>query len=605
MKKLLILLCIALLLPVHAYPSEQDWIEQEIEGDDVPLDESYSYSREEEESPVYKYLKALREVVPKKFKGEMIFRTRQDELAGDPLNTADYWYEKFSAAMDWEKQHAETGILSLRRFGEPGVSGKTFAKYHIKKIWFKLDNAFDRETIVAGNYKAQYGQGLVFYGSVIEFTRPIVVKPKGLSPDRGTNPNAYLNGFGWTNTYGRLSCAGFVSRSWLSADLNSDGSVDENLYDLKNDYGFLDTDAGQERFRRFSEDLIGGRIGYTVADGMSVGYTGYEAWYNKTVNPSRTAEKFAHVFRGDRNTVGGVDVTFKNNEFSFLSEYAFSKTRGGDASPKEGNAWVVTPLMHIKPWKLFITVYDYDSSFFNRHAKGPSFNNADPNNQKGMLYGAVYRSKPHRLFITYRSAQTEESEWTGSAGSSSPRFPADLKEIYIEYSLRIIRSFEIGSRIWNDTRDRYIDIDPTNVSLLSQTQQERKRGRLQTTWTPSNKFRYRVRYDTRVEKIDLIGKRLSGELVFGEITYKPVKDIYISFRQTVFDSGGTFLSQYEPVWYGIHQSNSFFSQKGIRSLIVLRYTLSSHASVWTRYGRTELTSGSIREDFRLQTNIHF
>ncbi len=76
-------------------------------------------------------------------------------------------------------------------------------------------------------------------------------------------------------------------------------------------------------------------------------------------------------------------------------------------------------------------------------------------------------------------------------------------------------------------------------------------------------------------------------------------------RQTVFDSGGTYLSQYEPVWRGIYQSASFFGSKGMRSLIMVTYTWNPHGRIWMRYGRTDMSDGSISQDIRLQTGIYF
>ncbi|MFH1380502.1 MAG: hypothetical protein ABII23_09520 [bacterium] len=605
MEKIILLVSISCLFSVNVYSVEHDWIAQDAAGDDVPLNESFSYSREEEESPLVEFLKSLEEIMPKKFKGDIVFRTRQNESAGDPLKASDYWYEKFSSEIDWGKQHARMGILSLQHSGEPGLSSEAYCKYRIKKIWVKIDSLIQEDSLILGNYKAQYGQGLVMYGSIAEFSRPILVKSNGLRIDKGTNPNAYLNGMGWESRCKQISYAVFFSRAWLSADVTQEGDVDENLNDLKDDYGYLETEAGRMRWRRFYEDLAGAHLGYELTDNAHVGITGYEARYSKQVDPSCRQEKYAHVFRGDRNTLGSIDINMTHNEFSVAGEYAFSASRGNEIQSQDGNAWAFTPIMHVKPWKLFVTVYDYDPTFYNRHAKGPSFNNADPNNQQGHLYGAVYALHPQELFVTYRMGQSEQSEWSGSATSTSPRFPADLREIYVEYKLTVNKRAEIASRLWYDTRDRYIDTDPTTGSLLQQTEQERKRYRLQFTWKPEKKFRYLIRYDNRIEKIDLIGERLSGDLIFGEISYKPFKQLYISFRQTVFDSGGTYLSQYEPVWHGIYQSESFFSQNGIRSLAAIHYNPKEHLSGWIRYGRTELSDGRVRDDIRVETSILF
>lgn len=603
--KLILLGSIVLFSNIQIIYSEEDvWIEQELAGDDVPLSERYSYSREEEESPAFEFLKSLREIAPRTFSGELTFRTRQNEREHSAFDITDYWYERFIARMNWGKESAECGALALRRFGEPGVSGNSYFKYHLKKVWLKVDNLFGNNTFLLGNYRVQYGQGLVFYGSLLEFSRPIGTSWKGLRVERGTNPNAYLNGFGWQYEGDRFLCSAFVSRSWLSADLNSEGNVDENMYGLKEDYGLLETESQREKWRSFFEDLAGGHISYHVDDRVDIGLSGYEAYYSRTVNPSGTEDYYTHVLRGRRNTVGGIDWLIKKDVFSFSGEYAVSKARGEGILPQKGYAWAVTPKIVCKPWIFFLTGYDYDPAFYNRHAQGPSFNNTDPNNQKGLLYGIRYKRKPHMLFVTYRSAQTTLSEWTGSARSTSPRYPADMKEIYGEYRIFIIKTVEVVFRMWNDYRDRYLDIDSSAAAYFIQTGQERKRTRGEITWTPSKKFRYRIRYDNRIEKIPLKGEKLSGDLIFGEILYKPFDAFSIGFRETVFDSGATYLSQYEPVWYGIHQSNNFFSQEGMRTFIVLKFKMSRYL-IWIRYGRTELTDGTIRDDFRLQTDIYF
>ncbi|MBD3271300.1 MAG: hypothetical protein GF384_02030 [Elusimicrobia bacterium] len=582
------------------------WIEQEIAGDDAPLNQRFSYSGELEESFAAQLLRTYRRMKPDKLTTDIIIRSKHDDVYAGDIHEADYWYQRFVVQGTWTHKTASGGCILLRRPGEPGISFDNTFQYNCKKIWFVYEDRKSDTQVLAGNFRAQYGEGLVFYGSVNEFSRPILVSSYGLRPDRSTNPNAYLQGMGVTQRIGRVTVTGIGSKTFLSGDRTaSGGRIDENLYALKEDYGLLETTSQRERYRRFCETLTGGRITTAVIKGCSISVTGYGARYSSVIDPDRTDERYSHVFRGDRNTVGSVDSNFRRGPYRLNAEYAWSKPSGPVADVRTGTAWAVTNQLVQRPWQVFVTAYDYDPWFYNRHGKGPSFGTSVPNNQEGVYYGLIYRTAVHDLFFTYRVASSEWSEWSGSAASTSPKFPAEMKELFADYTITLPHQVDFRCRVWLDTRDRYIDMNMSDGTVFEQIEQERIRSRVHLSWMPLKKLRYQVRYEHRIEKISAIGERCAGDVVFGDIVFKPTASWSVQFRQSIFDSNNTYISQYEPVWYGVYQSYSFAFQQGLRSFVVIRGHCGPYCILWLRYGRTDLISHTVRDDARLQLSVHF
>ncbi len=495
------------------------------------------------------------------------------------------------------------GWTILQRNEEiPPFDWHNFWQDKLKKYYLKYENITKDNKIIVGNYALSYGQGLVFHTPLSELVRAIKVQPSGLREEKGTNENTYLRGFAWEKKIKNFTGTVFYSSVDLDGEKSPDGSFDEDLNQLRENYGSLETTNDLAENNKLEEKLFGARFSYQPGENTAIGITGYQSEYNPTINPDKTdnrgyqlssadGEKWKYVFRGERNKVFGFDFIQKYKILDFFGEYGYSE------SQVKGNAWIIGLITKFNKANFFTSIYDYSPEYFNRHSKGEIlYSDSVTQNQKGAIWGMKYQPKRQKIFFSYRLAKILQTLWSGYPTSRLPRYPADAWEIWFEYTYKLGKYLELYFRQWNDRRERYFAKPDTQIN------QYRERSRYQVSWQKKKNLRFRIRYETKNEEYPDLNQKDYGELYFFDLLTHPGLDLNLNVRLIFFDAKEVYLSETEPSWNDVYLSELLPKKKGERFYFLLEKKFAKNVSFWLKFEET--FTDSRKQEVKVQFDFY-
>lgn len=243
----------------------------------------------------------------------------QRYLGGPSAHSLRYGFtsgETLQAGISLEKDAGEPFLKSM----SGRAKGYDFYSFHVLFHGEKV-----LKTGVAGDYKASFGQGLVFNQGFLPSRSAAVTRTEqrsnGLRRHFSLNESDFLRGAGATLVFGKTETSVFYSYRKL------DGTVEENeIRSFKTD-GLHRTERDMERRRNIPMHTAGGNVRY-VSPNFCIGATAvYYSFAGQTVNPlSKPYNVFA--FRGNHAINGGVDYLLKVNKLTWYGETAFSGGNG-------------------------------------------------------------------------------------------------------------------------------------------------------------------------------------------------------------------------------------------------------------------------------------
>ena len=477
------------------------------------------------------------------------------------------------------------GFVLRKGRNEPDISFDTIKKYYLIKYYLKIENIFF-DKMILGAYKLQYGQGLLFYYPFSEMVRPVKIKARGIKEDTGTNPNAYFKGFAGEKTCGDFYFSLFYSNKFLDATVNSDGTIKTELDKIRNDYGYVDSAYGLKKQNTLKEELIGGRVAYNFLYNVHIGVTAYEDRFTPGINPPET--KGEYVFRGNRNTVYGLDFKTTINNLDIIVEVARNKDHGG--------AYLVQPMLYLDGLILYSSIYNYDKDYYNQHSSGITAYDRDEDiNEQGVKAGVEYKDRKWQVDVNFARAHHPDK--------ADNIAPTDVDVLWFETSYKLHKDISFYFRQWNKCYEDKTKI-PSSGEYKDLDKSWRK-TRFQVTYIPSRKIRLKTRYDWRVDTVCELNQVDTGYLVFEDVQFKVNKGLTLEGRVIYFDAPDVYVSEIEPLWKNTYVSYHWNSKgTGIRYYLVAKKKTGESSQVWIKYENTRKTSSDYKRDYvKLQYDV--
>lgn len=595
---------------------------------------------------------------PKKLKGQVRLRLRQDKIDQNELNKVKYLpKEKFDQPLYFYTKtqlsygdNLSLGYVFLHRPMEIEVNQDTF-QYFLRKWWVKLNSIGSFDKIILGNYKAGFGYGLVFnenyaVGGSLQSVKP---KMRGLREDKSTSDNTNFYGIGFESHILGVDYAIFYSQKELITKSSSyvEVTIDENsaeeitkitefslddLLDLRSTYieynrTLMDYDLNIPTSTinklpqsKLQEKLFGINLSVPL-EILKLGFCGYYAEYSKPFDPitalrynlDKYSDKWNNVYRGDRLLVGSLyfDIPLKN--FSIYGEVAksnayFENQDSTSTFSQQGlgaNLGLFLPARN----KKFYFLYTYlEPKFYSPFGDG--FKIYDyPNNQQGVKFGSEYSVGKFNINFSYATGEIFNSIWSGSSNSESPRYPSRYDEIFFETKYRITRNIELYFRNIDDLRERYINLKTYDISQqidYVQTQQLRINNRYQVSYNITKDISLRFRFDQRWQKFIKYNKEYYGEQLWAEVKYR-IYPFTINSKFCVFEADkNVYLSYLDPQWYNVYVSETENSSYGDKFYFTISTKLFKKLILWTRYKyKYYLNSMKFDNELRFQADFNF
>lgn len=461
----------------------------------------------------------------------------------------------------------QAGLVAEKDAGEPFWNthhkGYDFYSAHIL-----LKNTGWLKTFTLGDYKASFGQGLVFSQDYTPGRSAMLMQAErsnnGFRRHYSTNENDFLRGIASTVRWNALELSMFYSSRKLDATIN-----ETNITSIKTD-GLHRTISEWDKRRRATMQVYGGNLRY-ASPNIVVGLTATAYDFGKySVEPESKPYNLFY-FRGTKNINAGIDYLFKYGRTKLYGETAIS----------ENGAWATLNAIQWMPvsYASGIILYrsyakDYQAYFGNSFSQ-----NSTVQNEQGLYIGTQL---------------TPVSNWKVSLYADFFRFPwlkygVDAPSKGVEYMAQI--DYSVWNKLSTYFRYRYRQKESNrtleNQPEISVLPYEQHRMRWQLIYTAIATINLRSSIDFIVYDEEE-GNNGNGWMAAQSIGWKPKRfplqaDLYIAYFHT--DNYDTRLISYEKKLLYVYNTPSFYGE-GTRLAAVLRYYLLPKLSISAKFGWT-------------------
>lgn len=459
--------------------------------------------------------------------------------------------------------------------------GSTHKGYDFYSFYFQGNNVGKMKTLVVGNYRASFGQGLVFnsgFGSSkSSYTLNVISRNNGLKKFSSTNETSFFRGAGTTISVGKTDVSVFYSNKKQDAD-TLNGSF--NSFYLT---GLHRTDSeikkkhsvGMQTFGLHTTTNFGiARLGFTVA------HTLLSDTLKPEIEPYST-----FYFRGLRQTTAGIDYRIRLSTFNIFGESAMTNNKG--FATVNGVLFSPTSTVSlIMLWRYYSPTYDtfYANAFSE---------NTRTNNESGVYIGTEIR--PFR-------------KWKMAAYVDSYRFPwlkygVNAPSTGQDYLLHA--EFAPKRNVLMNWRLKYEQKQRNNSKSTIYTVEDYSKGSLRyqllfNSGKFSTKNLIEISYTDSLNQHPSVGFAASQDISY---TFEKIP-LRIDLRCLLFDApnyDNRFYLYEKDILYAF--SIPMIYRKGMRYYLNLKYEADKNWSFWfkiaqTVYGDMRKSIGSGNEEIQ-------
>ena len=455
--------------------------------------------------------------------------------------------------------------------------------------------------LLIGNFRTEFGQGLVLWGPYGFFkgadpVAPVKKRSQDILGYVYSDEIDYLTGIAAETNFRTFRITFLISSRNLDATLNSDGTARHirttGLHRTASEVASQDC---------LKETLLGGRVEHFWSDGV-IGATG---WWGRYSPPIRQddLERYRFDFQGEYNSVVGIDYDLYFGRINFFGEIAQSQSRG--------IALIGSGILDIyRGFFLIVSYRRFDPQFQNPHSH--SFGSDRVSNENGIYIGFKGRltkmthlsfyydifRKPWRTFTTPVPTSGEDLFFQVEQKCS----PALLLKIRARFQHREVmeQSSSDPGLVINYLRDQY-----SYRYRLEVQYQPSPRIRLRSRWESVNVHYPPIRADIAVPFV-----QESGFLIYQDFWFRPFSNMTILARWISFDtdSYGSRIYEFEGDLPGVMNIRPLYG-KGHRWYTLIRwqpfqnFNLGCKFSTTYHHGVTSWSSGYDRFEGNTEEKI--
>lgn len=433
------------------------------------------------------------------------------------------------------------------------------------------------ETLILGDYTAEYGQGLALwqglsFGKGRDPVSPLVRDGRGLVPFQSSSENQFFRGLATTvSLSSSLSATAFVSRRRRDATLDSTGSGGAPVARTLSTGGLHRTASERRRKDAFGLTTMGGALEYRTPQ-MVLGAAGYRDWFDRPLRPAEVPHRRFDL-SGAHAAMGSVFATL------FLAPYTLFGEVARAPSGRYGGL-VGASLSHEAGVEALLLGRRYPRSFQGLH-NGAVGESSDTQNEIGLYTGVRLQVADDWHVAAY--VDQYQFPWLRF---SVPRPSSGIDaRVVATYEPRPWLSSHVQVRAERETAgtERRGPSGRRLAALRTETRQSAR-------WHLAYTFREGLTLRTRLQ-----GSRFAtaeagvsrGLLLAQGLRVRPIDELKLDARIALFDTDGysARIYAYEhdllysfsiPVLYG----------QGRRSYVLARYAPTEALTLEAKYGVT-------------------
>ena len=272
-----------------------------------------------------------------------LFRCAKHEVDGriDTRNLENFTGDPVYTSLRYQfrsMRKLEFGLTAERDPGEP-LSGPKMYGFDHYGGYFQLSDVGPFHTIVAGDYRANFGLGLVV-SSQTRFGKTAYLNNlnfgrQGLRKYGGTNESEFFRGAGTTLRFGPIDAT--VWYSYKKVDANLQNGVFPSFITT----GLHRTKTEISRKKTVGQHIIGANLTYNWQS-LRVGITATENLLSDTLRPKPTLYN-EHYFVGKRQAIVGAYAFFHYGPMQLFGEVAATQNRKWGVGTLIGSRVTVAP----------------------------------------------------------------------------------------------------------------------------------------------------------------------------------------------------------------------------------------------------------------------
>jgi hypothetical protein len=503
-------------------------------------------------------------------------------------------FRKFSLGLTAEKDAGET----LGWQPEKKQYGADYYSYHLM-----VQDVGIFKKVVVGDYQLQFGQGLILAGGFLlgkgaETILSVRRSSSGIRPHTSLLESNYFRGAACTFGFKEMEITPFISHKYLDAAIVYIDSIPNDEYANIRLTGLHRTNTEFASRKTIAETVTGLNSNLSLLNKkLQFGSTFLYTMYNKEVKPSSNKPYQWHEFKGEQNTNFSLYYSYFWRNISLFGEWGASKSGG--------MGLVQGALLSLGQKMDFSFVYRNFSP--NLHTPyGNAFSeNYKNSNERGMYWGMRLRLTHFTELTAYYDTYTFPwLKYKVSAPSNGHEWMVNLQH---KFGKKVITRLQYRQE--NKERDTEIGLE--KELLIHQ----RKNVSFQLEYKADK----HIYFKSKAQGSAYLQNETptSGFLISQDIGYDgKAFDVYLN--STLFDTDDFENRQYvfeKDVLYSF--SFPFFTGKGVRNYVLIRWKASKMLSFWLKYGQTsyfdrqtvgsgyEETMGDKRSEIRWQCRLSF
>ena len=489
------------------------------------------------------------------------------------------------------KDRIQVGFTGEKDAGEPfwGNGNKGF---DFNSIYAQLNNLGKFKTIVLGDFRANFGQGLVLHPEFgmgkSSYVLNVTPRTSGLKKYSSTDEYNFFRGAGATLKLGKIDFTAFYSNK------NVDADTVNGTFTTVIKTGYHRTPDEMAQKHTVNQQIIGSNLTYTNMN-LQVGITAVHTELNNRLVPDKSVYNYFY-FSGNRQTTGGIFYRYRLNKLNLFGETAMADN-GAIATL---NGCYFSPASQVN----LVVLHRYYSPEYDTFYASSFSETSRINNESGLYLGAEVRPFRKWKFSVY--ADSYRFAW--------PKFGIDAPSVGNDYLFQADfapkRNLSMYWRVRFDEKQANLTVNNAVMPLLVPKRKASIRYQLV--------YNYECFSFKNVLEGNLVRKGDSvwtyGVIASQDVSYEFSKiPLRVDFRYQFFDAvnyDNRLYSYEKDVLYAF--SIPMYLGVGSRYYLNLQYDLNRHISLWLKMAQTvytddreSLSSGNETISGNRKTDVRF
>jgi hypothetical protein len=501
------------------------------------------------------------------------------------------------------KDRIYIGLTAEKDAGEEFFKGNNKSNFDFSSAHLQINNTGIFKKIHIGDYNLQFGQGLTLWSGLAfgksAYVMNIERRAEGIKTYVSADENIFFRGAATTLSAGRFDITLFYSLK--KRDANVTDTIRPGFYEFSSfqNTGYHRTPNENYDEKAVKESAYGTNITYR-RDYWSLGATFVHYDFGGELKEAeRVYNKFD--FSGSQVTNIGIDYRANIKKISLFGE----ATSGNNAFGIINGA--VASVNSLVSFSAYYRLYRKEFFAHYGNALSENENNA---NENGFYLGTELH--PIRNLRVSAYSDIYKFPWL-KYNISAPSLGTDFF-VGLDYSRG--NNFESYLRIYHEREYENSTAEDTLIAKPYEVSKFKIRIHMSCSINRNLQLRNRL----ELNRISRAGESPdNGFLLYQDLIYKTGRlPMSLYFRYALFDTDSYYSRIYayeNDLLYAYSIPALYF--RGVRTYIMLKYSVTSHANLWIKYGRTTYSGkdiigsgldeieGNVKSEIKLQMRIKF